>query len=326
MTNGRKVSLQINLAPSDYEVARWVLPHQLRRLQSQVDEIVLTLESRASRGRFSDSWQRNKKNMSNLIGDVESRFGTVHVKEVNYAKEKNKEIANRYLLSGKTPAKDFRGGPFYSYFFGIYECKYDYVFHLDSDIMLGGDDEAWVSRAIETLETCRDVFSCSPLAGPPRPDGVISQKAEESNLVDKTHTFSTFSTRVFFFDRRRLEADKLQLTRPRLRDIATACVDGNELAELPEQLLTRHMRKHRIRRVDFLGAGHGLWSLHPPYKSQRFFDRLPKIVEAVEQNQMPFGQLGHYDIQPALFDFSDEYKALTNNRWWRRLSRRIGAA
>ena len=44
-TNGnRKVCLQINLAPLDAPHARYTLPHQMRVLAAQVDEIQFTVD------------------------------------------------------------------------------------------------------------------------------------------------------------------------------------------------------------------------------------------------------------------------------------------
>ncbi|WP_443938106.1 hypothetical protein [Pedobacter sp. MW01-1-1] len=52
-SENKKISSQINLTPSDYPSAKYILPHQLKILANQVDEIVLTIESKPSKGRFA---------------------------------------------------------------------------------------------------------------------------------------------------------------------------------------------------------------------------------------------------------------------------------
>src|SRR5258708_3765673 len=45
-------TLQINLAPTDLPHLIHILPHQIRQLGAQVDEILLTLDMHQSSGRF----------------------------------------------------------------------------------------------------------------------------------------------------------------------------------------------------------------------------------------------------------------------------------
>ena len=50
-------TLQINLAPTDLPHLIHILPHQIRQLGGQVDEILLTLDLHQSRGRFGAAWK-----------------------------------------------------------------------------------------------------------------------------------------------------------------------------------------------------------------------------------------------------------------------------
>jgi hypothetical protein len=321
-----KVSLQINLSPSDYPLARWVLPHQIKRLDSQVDEIVLTLESIQSKGRFAENWDDNIKNIRGLLTSILAVNPKARLCQVDYSEARNTEIAGAYFKNKLVPHKDYRGGPFYSYFFGIHECKYDYVLHLDSDMLLGGGaEDRWIPTAIGFLQKQSEIFCCSPLPGPPTLHGDIHQVTVRSNNILREYEFNSFSTRIYFFDRRQLAKHKLELTRPSIKKIVMASLDGNNRSELPEVLVSDMMRKAGLRRLDFLGANAGLWSLHPPFKGPRFCAHLPGLIETIERGDVPPAQRGHYDIREELYDFSLERDAMKQNRWWRRLSRRVAS-
>src|SRR5829696_5240761 len=98
MSSGRVgVSLQINLAPTDYPVAKHTLPHQLRRLASQVDEIVLTLETQPGRGRFAADWEAQVGSISGLIADVRRTCVKARCVEVDYSEEAVSQVASAYF-------------------------------------------------------------------------------------------------------------------------------------------------------------------------------------------------------------------------------------
>ncbi|NJN49735.1 MAG: hypothetical protein HC805_08195 [Alkalinema sp. RL_2_19] len=102
-----------------------------------------------------------------------------------------------------------------------------------------------------------------------------------------------------------------------------AKIEGNPPYCLPEDILTRVMEKQGLLRVEFLGAGNGMWSLHPPYRCQEFYDRLPELIERVEKDNIPDGQRGYHDVNESLIDWSEPRAKLRQNRWWKRLGSRI---
>jgi hypothetical protein len=63
-----------------------------------------------------------------------------------------------------------------------------------------------------------------------------------------------------------------------------------------------------------------MWSLHPPFRSEEFYRRLPELIEAVESGRVPDGQRGHYDLNDSMIDWTE---ARADNHWRRRYLRMI---
>ncbi|KQM63957.1 hypothetical protein ASE74_12380 [Pedobacter sp. Leaf216] len=309
----QKVSLQINLSPGDYQLAKFVLPHQLKILAGQVDEILLTIESKPSKGRFSLGWEENEAKLKSLLEIVAKQY-TVRIIYVDYTEEMKKKVAKYFFLHGYIPEKDFRGGPFYCYFFGMYNCSNDLIFHLDADIFLGGKDTLWISKAATLLAEQNDILSVSPLPGPPAKNEILIGQHIIEKFQDEPYKFqlSGFSTRIFMIKKSSLHQYKLRIRRPCLKDQLKAILAGNPTADLPEHLISNLMQKKNLKRVDFLGSAEGIWSLHPPYRSSGFYARLPLLIQKIENNDLPVSQHGFYDIVDDVVDWSEAREKLRN--------------
>jgi hypothetical protein len=313
------VSLQINLSPGDYLYSRLILPHQLKTLAGQVDEIILTIETKPSKGRFADSWNENQERLKDFLNLEIGRQYDVKIIPVDYSKNKKQEIASMFFGSRDIPEKDFRGGPFYAYFFGLYSASNNLVMHLDADIFLGGGSATWIEETCEFFKTHPECLFISPLPGPPHPeDRLIDQKITKK-IAPYTFEFGSMSTRIFLTDRSRITKHKLSFKKPRLRNQIKALVEGNPNADLAEHLFNDLMDKKKLIRIDFLGSGKGLWSLHPPYHTKSLYDNLQTIIANIETGNLPETQLGFYDIVNEVCDWSEGEAVLQNNRWWTRL-------
>src|SRR5690606_18692995 len=115
-------------------------------------------------------------------------------------------------------------------------------------------------------------------------------------------SFASFSTRVSFVHRGRLleRLAPLPLQRPRARSWARALVEGHPPYGLPEDIVTQRMQERGLRRLDFLGAGPGMWALHPPMRSDEFYRELPRLIERVEAGDVPDAQRGDHDVNDSL--------------------------
>src|SRR5689334_18120313 len=127
MTETRKnVVMQINMHPNDARHVVHTLPHQIRMWGAQVDGVVITLDlhrSRAGRYRNND-FEQNLQAITATLQDV-ARTAAIEVMEVNYAPAVRAEVAGLFFSTARIPDKAWDGGPFYSYFYGLWAADAD---------------------------------------------------------------------------------------------------------------------------------------------------------------------------------------------------------
>jgi hypothetical protein len=308
MSTDLPVSLQINLAPTDLPRARYTLPHQLRQWAGQVDEILLVLDLHRSQGRFSAAWAERLPGMRQLLADMCAEHTHARVEEVDYSDAMRQQLADAFFGGLRLPEKDWIGGPFYAYFFGLHRAAHEYVLHTDSDVMYGGGSQTWIAEALGIMAEHPEVIACNPLPGPPTPDGALrSQTLTRVPYAALAYSVTRLSTRTFLLDRARFhqEFPALPLLPApwRLRRWQ-ARLEGNSPFELPEEIMSSVMTAHNRFRVDFLGEPPGMWSLHPPYQTPEFFVRLPELIACVEAGDVPEGQRGYHDLNESMMDWS----------------------
>ncbi|WP_462267072.1 hypothetical protein [Mucilaginibacter sp.] len=312
------VSLQINLAPGDYRHARHLLQHQLNALQAQVDEIILTVDTQPGRGRFAEGWAAHKDMLNQFLKtEIEPQY-RVKIVPVNYDAKVRQKVARYFLGDDDIPVKDFRGGPFYAYFFGLYTAANNLVFHLDSDILLGGRSQKWLSEALQYFNTDAACFLMAPLPGPPRHDDTLQAQQVIHQIAPFAWQLGGMSTRIFLIDKSKFCDNKIIITKPSLRNQLKALVEGHDTADLPEHLIAAFIKRHHLKRIDFLGSGKGMWSLHPPYRTTVFYEQLPEIIKRVENNDLPQKQQGFYDLIDEVCDWTEAREKMKANRWWKK--------
>lgn len=320
LAKNKQIALQINMYPPDIHHVANILPHQLRMWSSQVNSIHLTVDCKKSQsGRYSNDYDHstNIEKIRTFCYNISEELRNVIYDEVDYSVNYKKKVGRFFFDADGCPEKAWDGGPFYSYFFGVYNAQGDYVLHMDSDMLYGGGSKHWIQEAIRLFEESPNVLFMGPLPGPPRDDGQILDLRPQHGVVPiqfqypvnrSAFAFDSVSTRIFLFNRRRFEAEKLKLNlvTPNLLQRLKATLLGNEPNVLEaETILSRFLNKRRYLRVDFLGTAPGMWSLHPPYRSEAFFDALPELIRRVEANDIPDSQRGRYDIVDELHDWTD---------------------
>lgn len=313
------VTLQISLAPSDYRHARHLLPHQVRTWHGQAAEILVTIDFHRSAGRFSERWQEGRE----LIVPLAESLPGVRVAMVDYSPDAMARVSAEFFGGRRIPMKDFRGGPYYAYFFGLAEARHDHVLHVDADMFFGGGSQTWLAEAVAHMAGHPEVLFAAPLPGPPRDDGRLLQlEAEPEPGEPHAYRFPLMSTRLFLLSRAKFRSTigALQTRRPpALKNAVIAVLEGNPPEDLPEHLLTDAMREHGLVRREFLGRAPGMWSLHPPYRGADFYARLPELIQRVETGDLPEAQRGDHDINESMVDWSEPKARMARNRWWRRL-------
>ncbi|HEY0054488.1 MAG TPA: hypothetical protein VGB63_03950 [Pedobacter sp.] len=320
------VTLQISLSPNDYRHAKHLLHNQLDVLSNHVNEVLLTVDTRKSAGRFGLNWDENQTSLTILLKSIQDKYPSVVIKNVEYHNDVEAAISNFFFGKTTIPTKDFRGGPFYSYFYGLYYATSQYVLHIDSDMFLGGNSQTWISEALTLFHENKTLFTVSPLPGPPHPQQqLISQNIIKQLNAPYAFELSGFSTRVFMIDKSIFLKEKLQLSKPSFKNQLKALLEGNSNADLPEHLFSNFIKAHALKRVDFLGNQPGLWTLHPPYRTEAFYENLPTLIQRVEINELPDKQKGFYDIIDEVCDWTEARDKIIKNKWWRRfLSKKFG--
>jgi len=312
-------TVQISLAPSDLPHAGVLLPHQLRTWAGQAQEVLLTVDERRgpSHGRFAAGWDDRAPGLRRLIEQCAAAHPNVRIESVDYGELTARAIAERYFGGATLPAKDSRGGPFYAYFFGLHAARHDTVLHFDSDMLFGGGSQRWLAEARALLQEREEVLACNPLGGPPTDDEARWRDRREPH-DSLAFRCSSISTRIFLIDRRRLaeRAGPLPLRPPaRLRSRVKALLHRNPPYALPEDLLTAAMHDAGMVRIDLLGSAPGMWALHPPFRSERFYAELPDLVRRVEAGDVPDAQRGEHELGDSMIDWSDARAAFRRRRW-----------
>jgi hypothetical protein len=82
------------------------------------------------------------------------------------------------------------------------------------------------------------------------------------------------------------------------------------------------MMRKGLSRIDFLGSGAGLYSLHPPYRTDTFYRELPHLIARIVAGAIPEAQRGEYDVNSSMFDWTEALRQKTTGR---RLARAVRA-
>jgi hypothetical protein len=319
VSNAPKVTLQINLAPMDLRHVREILPHELRQLGDQVDEILLVLDDNPGPRVDRAVWERSKAGLERVAEECRERWPHLRLVEVDYSPATAKQVADAFAAGQLIPDKDWRGAPIYAYFFGLWAAQHDYIFHMDSDMMYGGGSQTWVAEAVDLLQSRPDVLLCSPLPGPPTADGrLTAQTLPREPLDSLAYRADQVSTRLCLLDRARFfeKVGRVTITPPPTRKVWLARLDGYPPFDCAELLLTRALVESGLVRIDFLGRDPGLWGVHPPYRSEHFYERLPGLIARIEAGDVTDTQRGNYDVDDSMIDWSSARQPR-----WRRLKR-----
>ena len=324
-----RVAAQINIYPMDFQHVKHLLEHHIRVWGPMVERIVVTLDThRSTSGRYRGSnFDTYLVELRKLLAEFGRRYPQLHTSEVDYSPEARCEVAQAFFGLDDIPVKAWDGGPFYAYFYGLLHARAQYVVHFDGDMLFGGASRTWVDEAIELFSARPDTLLVSPFPGPPRDDGAIFGHGPDGSYehidVDggPAYRFKSASTRIFMMDLQRLR-DRLGVLPLLAPDLISRCKSrllGNPPdAREAEVILGEVLKANDLWRVDFLGREPGMWSLHPPYRSETFYARLPELIAAVESSQVPDAQRGDYDMNDSMIDWSAQR---ANARRYRRLAR-----
>jgi hypothetical protein len=301
------ISYQINLSPSDYPLCQKLLETQIKYFYASIDEIVLTLETKKSIGnRFGNGFESNKDKLNLFLLELAKKYPKIRIAPVDYS-DRTKEIITKKFFNNANlmPDKDFRGGPFYCYFYGLNSCKNNYVLHMDCDMFLGGQPEVWLRRAFKLISQ-KDIYFVNPLPGPPTPDFSIKQPYKK-RINRYLYYFNHVTTRFFLTDIEKITSKRLELSHVHPLKLITGLKQKNYW-EIPEKIFSNFLKKEKGWRANYWGEDDqfGCYSLHPIRKPESFIEFIPSVLEKISLNDLPVSQMGCYDIQRELFDFGEQ--------------------
>lgn len=308
------VTLQINVAPGDYRHCQYLLRKQLELFSQQVSEILITYDSKPRKIQNIDIHEKNKMLFDALFTTLKRDFPSLRVHEIDYSPETTINTYSKYF--GKSiPTHDYRGAPVYGYIYGIEEAKEDFVVHIDSDMFFGGLSQTWVTEALELMKSNENVLVTGPLPGPPHPEKKLVGQSRYFAFKpgDYHFGFYSMSTRIFMLNKKRLYG-MLKPHKPAFQQRVFGMMEGFDSLEALEIIISNFMKSKKLIRVDFKGKQPGLWSIHPTYRSEEFYNRIPEMIERVINNDVPEEQLGYYNFSMNFIDWSEALKNFEKNR------------
>jgi hypothetical protein len=288
------VSLQINLTPRDLPHASLILPHQLRLWAAQCQDLLLIWDCdpgpRYQELNYRKAWDLCLQALPEFQAALESDWPQLRQLYLPLESQKKSELAQALSLqffgpnAPPLPSKDYRGGPFLAYFLGFAEAKFDWLLHLDADMMFSGQNNLWLNKACQLLIDHPELACISPPGGPAHPN---TQRNVRSDF---------FSTRSFLINRKKLY-HALSLSY-RLEEAQENQNWVTPYAELVEIILNQWMKKESLWRADFSDCESEIWSLHPPVPLlPEFLTYLPQLLIHLELGTLPKVQTGHYNLQ-----------------------------
>ncbi|HEX9511598.1 MAG TPA: hypothetical protein VF939_14010 [Puia sp.] len=306
--NKYKISLQINVSATDLNICRKMLERQLSFWYGELEEIVISIESKKSFGKFAKDFDKNKDDLIALINHYTTIYPKLRYHYIDYSPERNRVLSDLFFNTNRTPEKDYRGSAFYSYLDGLAVCHNKYIIHIDSDMLIGGMPDSWLQDAVELLNSDKNYLVINPLAGPPADDAELKQKYLK-RLGKHKFLFDKMSTRIFLIDMEKLKSHKIPLKKVRLslRNIKWCIKNNFRWGTMGlEDLISIMMQKQGLFRVDTLGKNdtNTAFTLHPLIKPDHYIQAIPDLLKRIDANDIPDSQRGYYNINNDFFDFS----------------------
>jgi hypothetical protein len=305
------LTLQINVAAVDVPYAKYNVPHLARAHRAAAHEIILTIDRcKPQKTKQTDPAVRCKEpEFSRQLDELEALGASLVadrlVDRVLVLRSGDPWLAGvtrKYSGPWLPQTHDYGGRPITGYWAGIEAAKTRYVIHYDGDMFLHqapGFD--WAVHAIPLMDRQEKAITATPRLTAPYasriPYGDYGSAHEVMAMLPveggwKQHFFST---RAFVVDREKLDR-YLPLARGRM---------------LVEQLAVKMLRRGFPRSAEkmtwfttgreggyrLILSSEDAWLLHPIWKPDDYAAWVPAIIECVEQNRVPHGQLGRTELQ-----------------------------
>ncbi|HQU71708.1 MAG TPA: glycosyltransferase, partial [Calditrichia bacterium] len=273
------VALAFNACPGDSDILEYIIPHVVKQCAYPFVQKLLFSDRSAPVGKYAGTRRFEEEKYDQVLARLLEEGHLDAVREC-----RDLAPAVRPFLAGDFENKSHVGSPTLSYLASMFLPEADYILRLDSDILFyRRPDFDWVAEGIRLMEADPGILFFMATPGPfsPQVRQMRSFRGGVSHSGGYFH-YSSVTTRYFLFKKSRLEHYCRRFLSPGARRLEIAL--GNLCAV------------QNLRRVCMYSPD--VWHLHSnaAHWSARSPAALDKLITCVEQNQVPAGQLGEYDL------------------------------
>ncbi|MGI9613082.1 MAG: hypothetical protein ACR2QO_09245 [Acidimicrobiales bacterium] len=293
MSATRPMTLHILVSDRDIAFAGPIISHQIAVLGAMCDEVLLVVNRPPS--------SRATSELDEILNAARCQHPRTRVHEVSYSSESIASVSQTYFGGEPYPIFDFKGVPIHAYLESYSAANNEFVFHSPSDLLYGGSAAGWADIVLPLFDATDPPLMVAPLAGPPHQGPYGAGGADVSDAfpgAGSVHRLTTFRGRchVLHLDRFAQSIAPLPLVAPARRsETALATLGGLPRVDHLEVMIGRRMSERGLHRLDVGGPGE-LWTLHPLYKSKRFVNSTPELIDMVRSGEVPTDQVGNYDL------------------------------
>lgn len=278
--DSRRVSFTVNVCNADTPFLGPTLRHMLPALNHTFCERLVAYDPGRQEGKYSERIRGDRPQIESILADLLADGVIDRIDVVPWTDADQQRILGKYFGGAQVDLKDFSGAPIYQYLYALDQCRGDYVFHADSDMLFHRKGSgSWIAEGIAQMEQESKVIVTCPRAGPPQASNwreKLVGRSFEPPPATKWRRVDFTSTRYFLMHRARLEAC-LPLVQAKPR-------------EPLENSLTHTIALRGFEHWNLTTLDH--WTIHPWCHDENYIRHLPDLIWAVEQGIYPFRRTG----------------------------------
>lgn len=275
------VSFTVNACNSDAQFIEPTLRHMLQALNYPFSERLVAYDPGHQEGKYAARAGSDRVTMESILQRLLDDGVIDRVDVIPWDEAEQRRILGIYFGDARVELKDFSGAPIYQYLYALDNCRGDYIFHADSDMLFHrAVAGTWIEQGIELMQREPKVVVTCPRAGPPQARNWLERltgRSFEPRAGKPWRRVDFTSTRYFLLDMAKFrDALPLVQTKP-----------GEPL----ENSLTHTFRLRGFEHWNLTTLDH--WTIHPWKHDENYVRHLPDLIWAVEQGLYPFVRTGH---------------------------------
>lgn len=277
-----RISFTVNTCITDTPFLEQTLRHVFRTLNFPFSERLVAYDSGNPMGKY-DNRRRGDPSQLLAIFDRLLNDGLIdRVDTIPWDDDSQNLVMRRYFGRDDVSIKDFSGAPIYQYLYALDQCKDDYVFHMDSDMLFhSSPGKSWLELGVELLQREPKVLFATCRGGPPQARNRLERLLNRpvgGKPASPWAKAETLSTRYFLMDVKRFHECLVPIVPSR---------QGEPL----EDSITHTLKLRGLERWTTTGTDN--WSIHPWKHDVNYVAHLDDLIWAVEEGLYPFKRTGH---------------------------------